>query len=81
MANYSKLVGPTSVLSLAIKVQIEAETKPKQAIWRLQLAHKLLERFPHQIGGGDASNLQNLLTQTISFAVGGFHHQSSEVRS
>lgn len=29
----------------------------------------------------DSANLPQLLTQTVSFAVGGFRHQSSEVRT
>ena len=47
MAGYQRLIGPSVVLSYATKVTIEAETKPKIAIGRLQLVHKLLEKHLH----------------------------------
>lgn len=47
MAGYQRLIGPSVVLSYATKVTIEAETKPKMAIGRLQLVHKLLEKHMH----------------------------------
>lgn len=49
MANIQRLIGPSIVLSYATKVAIESETKPKLAIGKLQLVHKLIERHAHQL--------------------------------
>ena len=35
MAGYSRLIGPTAVLSYATKIAIESDTKPKAAIGKL----------------------------------------------
>ena len=47
MANYSRLVGPSVVLAYAVRKPIEADTKPKLAIAKMQLVHKLLEKHVH----------------------------------
>ena len=74
MAGYTRLIGPTAVLSYATKIAIESDTKPKTAIGKLQLVHKILERHAHQLQD------QQQLAQTVSFSKGGFKHQSNEVR-
>ena len=49
MAGRAKLVGPAAVLSYATRVAISADTKPKAATGRLQLANKILEKHVHQL--------------------------------
>lgn len=70
MASYLQLIGPSLVLAQATKVPIEPETKPKLAIGKLSLVHKLIEKHIHLVLSLD--DRKHLLSQAVNFARGGF---------